>query len=83
MGNRITSPVVRMPIQSRGVFDPPVKESNAQLETAVEITRKLVDNYMSLVQGNISDMVPKAVMHHLVQRSSKGLQQHLIGTLYR
>ena len=54
-----------------------------QIDIAVDITRKLVDNYMSLVQRNISDLVPKAIMHFLVHRSRRGLQQHLIGKLYK
>ncbi|CAD7704395.1 unnamed protein product [Ostreobium quekettii] len=54
-----------------------------QIDIAVDITRKLVDNYMNLVQSNISDLVPKIIMHFLVHRSQRGLQQHLIGKLYK
>lgn len=79
----MASGIGRMTGQSQSGLDPPSREAHSQMESAVEITRKLVDNYMSLVQSNVSDMVPKAIMHHLVHRSSKGLQQHLIGTLYK
>ncbi|GMH32307.1 hypothetical protein BSKO_00141 [Bryopsis sp. KO-2023] len=71
-----------IPMQGMTLMDQR-KDTYGQMETAVEITRKLVDNYMSLVQSNVSDMVPKAIMHHLVHRSRRGLQQHLIGTLYK
>lgn len=54
-----------------------------QMDLTVEITRKLVDNYMGIVQGNISDIVPKTIMHFLVYKLKRGLQQHLIGTLYK
>eukprot|EP00803_Ostreobium_quekettii_P000358 evm.model.scf_2577.1 EVM.evm.TU.scf_2577.1 scf_2577:2056-6930(-) len=80
---------------SSGSVDPPASsssptsmpdensETHRQIDIAVDITRKLVDNYMNLVQGNITDMVPKIIMHYLVHRSRKGLQQHLIGKLYK
>lgn len=54
-----------------------------QMELAVAITRKLVDNYMEIVERNVADMVPKAIMRFLVNRSRKGLHQHLIATLYK
>ena len=53
------------------------------MDLAVAITRKLVDNYMAIVEKNVADMVPKAIMRFLVNRSRKGLHQHLIATLYK
>jgi len=54
-----------------------------QMEMQVSITRKLVASYMDIVEDNVADMVPKAIMRFLVNRSKKGLQQHLITNLYK
>lgn len=61
----------------------PATAFHNQMELAVAITRKLVDNYMSIVERNVADMVPKAIMHFMVNKSKKGLHQHLIATLYK
>ena len=62
---------------------PPGTSFQSQMDLAVAITRKLVDNYMAIVEKNVADMVPKAIMRFLVNRSRKGLHQHLIATLYK
>ena len=49
----------------------------------MEVTRLLVDSYFDIVRKNMQDNVPKAVMHFLVNHVQRGLQQHLIKTLYR
>ena len=54
-----------------------------QEEVQVEVTRLLVEGYFGLVRASLQDAVPKAVMHFLVMRVQRGLQQHLIRTLYR
>ncbi|EIE21671.1 hypothetical protein COCSUDRAFT_37405 [Coccomyxa subellipsoidea C-169] len=54
-----------------------------QEEVQVEVTRLLVECYFDIVRANLQDAVPKAVMHFLVLRVQRGLQQHLIKTLYR
>lgn len=49
----------------------------------MEVTRVLVDSYFDIVRKNLQDAVPKALMHFLVNSVRRGLQQHLIRTLYR
>jgi dynamin 1-like protein len=49
----------------------------------VEVIRLLVSNYFDIVRSNLADLVPKALMRFLVHHSQRGLQQHLIATLYR
>jgi hypothetical protein len=49
----------------------------------VEVIRLLVSNYFDIVRNNLADLVPKALMRFLVHHSQRGLQQHLIATLYR
>jgi dynamin 1-like protein len=47
------------------------------------VIRLLVSNYFDIVRNNLADLVPKALMRFLVHHSQRGLQQHLIATLYR
>ena len=49
----------------------------------VEVTRLLVECYFDIVRANLQDAVPKALMHFLVLRVQRGLQQHLIKSMYR
>ena len=49
----------------------------------MQVTRTLVQSYFSLVRASLQDSVPKAVMHFLVLYVQRGLQQHLIRTLYK
>eukprot|EP00775_Hariotina_reticulata_P001703 gene1703-2048_t len=60
--------------RSPALFDP---------EEVVEVIRLLVSNYFDIVRSNLADLVPKALMRFLVHHSQRGLQQHLIATLYR
>jgi len=59
------------------------KAVSDQEEVQVEVTRVLVDSYFDIVRRNLQDAVPKALMHFLVNHVRRGLQQHLIHTLYR
>ncbi|KFM27720.1 Dynamin-1-like protein [Auxenochlorella protothecoides] len=49
----------------------------------VDVTRLLVASYFNIVRRNMQDLVPKALMLFLVNNLQRGLQQHLIHTLYR
>lgn len=49
----------------------------------VEVIRLLVSSYFDIVRSNLADLVPKTLMRHLVRHSQRGMQQHLIATLYR
>ena len=57
--------------------------TSEQEEVQVAVTRVLVESYYALVRASLQDSVPKAVMHFLVLYVQRGLQQHLIRTLYR
>jgi dynamin 1-like protein len=48
----------------------------------VIVTRILLGSYYSISRGVLTDTVPKAVMHFLVNSIARGLQQHLIQSLY-
>ena len=67
--------------------EPPGKLQATQAETDEEmlqviVTRILLGSYFSISRGVLADTVPKAVMHFLVNSVGRGLQQHLIQSLY-
>jgi len=67
---------------------PPKKLNANQCETPEEflqvmVTRTLLDSYFGISRGILADMVPKAVIHFLVNSISQGLRQHLISNLYQ
>ncbi|KAL4062526.1 dynamin protein dnm1 [Scleroderma citrinum] len=52
-----------------------------EMETA--LIRSLIASYFSIVRQSIQDLVPKAIMHFLVNYSSKHVQNRLVATLYK
>lgn len=70
------------------LLSPPKKLSANKCETPedflqVMVTRTLLESYFNISRGILADMVPKAVMHFLVNSIGRGLRQHLIGKLYQ
>ena len=69
------------------LLEPPGKLQASEPSTDEEmlqvvVTRILLGSYYSISRGVLTDTVPKAVMHFLVNSISRGLQQHLIQSLY-
>lgn len=67
--------------------EPPGKLQASEPSTDEEmlqviVTRILLGSYYSISRGILTDTVPKAVMHFLVNSVARGLQQHLIQSLY-
>ncbi|KAM7515808.1 hypothetical protein LguiA_005391 [Lonicera macranthoides] len=50
---------------------------------AIAVTKLLLGSYYVIVRKNIEDIVPKAIMHFLVNRSKRELHNVLIRKLYR
>jgi dynamin 1-like protein len=48
-----------------------------------EIIKSLIESYFAIVQKNFIDMVPKTIMHFLVNESRDTLQNELVSQLYR
>uniref|UniRef100_A0A915P1K8 dynamin GTPase n=1 Tax=Meloidogyne floridensis TaxID=298350 RepID=A0A915P1K8_9BILA len=53
------------------------------LERQVETIRNLVDSYMRIITKTIRDLVPKAIMHLIVNRMSDFLRDELLAGLYQ
>jgi dynamin 1-like protein len=51
------------------------------META--LIRSLIGSYFDIVRQSIQDLVPKAVMHFLVNHASQQVQTRLVAALYR
>ena len=52
-----------------------------EMETA--LIRSLIASYFSIVRQSIQDLIPKAIMHLLVNHSSKHVQNRLVASLYK
>lgn len=52
-----------------------------ELETS--LIRNLIASYFSIVRQTIQDLVPKAVMHLLVNFSRESVQNRLVASLYK
>ncbi|KAI8343291.1 Dynamin central region-domain-containing protein [Chlamydoabsidia padenii] len=49
----------------------------------VELIRKLITSYFNIVRRTIQDLVPKAIMHLLVNFTRESVQNRLVTSLYR
>jgi dynamin 1-like protein len=68
--------------------EPPTVLRSSELHSeqevmAIAVTKLLLESYYVIVRRNIADMVPKAIMHFLVNRSKRELHNVLIKKLYR
>lgn len=53
-----------------------------QLERQVETIRNLVDSYMKIVTKNARNMVPKAIMHLIINNTKDFINGDLLIRLY-
>ena len=49
----------------------------------VDIIKSLIASYFSIVRKNIGDLVPKTIMHFLVNYAKEHVQSNLVQRLYR
>ncbi|KAI3650222.1 hypothetical protein MP228_004960 [Amoeboaphelidium protococcarum] len=49
----------------------------------VELIKALIHSYFNIVRKSIADLVPKAVMHMMVNFGRENMQSHLVTSLYK
>lgn len=52
-------------------------------EMETTLIRNLIASYFNIVRQTIQDLVPKAVMHFLVNHTSQQVQNRLVSSLYK
>ena len=67
------------PSVSRGVAD--VSQTDRE-RYEVELIESLIKSYFEIVQTNLRDSVPKAIMHFLVNYVKDNVQSELVSKLY-
>uniref|UniRef100_A0AAQ6A3A9 Interferon-induced GTP-binding protein Mx n=1 Tax=Amphiprion ocellaris TaxID=80972 RepID=A0AAQ6A3A9_AMPOC len=53
-----------------------------QLERQVEIVRNLVDSYLSIIHRTVRDLIPKTIMHLMVNNTKEFIHAELLAQLY-
>ncbi|KAG8368589.1 hypothetical protein BUALT_Bualt15G0061200 [Buddleja alternifolia] len=67
-------------IEPPSILRPPETDSDQQ---AIEATKLLLRSYYDIVRKSIEDLVPKAIMHFLVNHTKRDLHNVFIKKLYR
>ncbi|XP_051923853.1 dynamin-1-like isoform X2 [Hippocampus zosterae] len=62
--------------------DGQIHSVDPQLERQVEIVRSLVDSYLSIIHRTIRDLVPKTIMHLMVNNTKDFIHADLLAQLY-
>jgi dynamin 1-like protein len=52
-------------------------------EMEISLIRSLIASYFSIVRESIQDLIPKAIMHLLVNHSTQQVQNRLVSALYK
>lgn len=52
-------------------------------EMEASLIRSLIASYFSIVRQSIQDLIPKAIMHFLVNHTSQHVQNRLVSALYK
>eukprot|EP01102_Stenamoeba_stenopodia_P021446 TRINITY_DN8644_c0_g1_i1.p1 TRINITY_DN8644_c0_g1~~TRINITY_DN8644_c0_g1_i1.p1 ORF type:complete len:754 (-),score=182.83 TRINITY_DN8644_c0_g1_i1:121-2382(-) len=68
----------QVPVTIKAITAPNDKE---QFE--IELIQRLLISYFDLVRKNIKDLVPKSIMHFLVNSSKENIHNELVASLYR
>ena len=62
--------------------DPSMTQSPRE-EMETTLIRSLIASYFAIVRQSIQDLIPKAIMHFLVNHTQQHVQNRLVSTLYR
>ncbi|KAI9020062.1 Dynamin central region-domain-containing protein [Phycomyces nitens] len=69
-------------ISSESPIDPIPTSRSTQEDLEVELIRSLITSYFNIVRKSIQDLVPKAIMHFLVNFTRESVQNKLVTALY-
>ncbi|PHT40094.1 hypothetical protein CQW23_18948 [Capsicum baccatum] len=58
-------------------------EAETEYQVEIIVTKLLITSYYDIVRRNIQDLVPKAIMHYLVNHAKRNLLGTFIEKLYR
>ncbi|XP_077462932.1 dynamin 3a isoform X2 [Stigmatopora argus] len=58
------------------------KFTDPQLERQVETIRNLVDSYMGIIHKTVKDLMPKAIMHLMINNVKEFISSELLAQLY-
>lgn len=56
---------------------------SAREEMETSLIRSLIASYFAIVRQSIQDLIPKAIMHFLVNHTSQHVQNRLVASLYK
>jgi dynamin 1-like protein len=79
-GGPVTAGPLTVPAHIRVGSDEPVGDSEKQ---ELAIMRMLIESYFDIVRERLQDMVPKAIITFLVNKSKESLQATLVTKLYK
>lgn len=52
-------------------------------EMETQLIRSLISSYFNIVRQSIQDIIPKAIMHFLVNHTAQQVQNRLVASLYK
>jgi dynamin 1-like protein len=52
-------------------------------EIEVELINSLIQSYFGIVRKTVADLIPKTIMHLLVNYARENIQNRLVSTLYK
>lgn len=61
----------------------PSERSSETLAVEITVTKLLLRSYYEIVRKNVEDLIPKAIMHFLVNNTKRELHNVFISNLYR
>ena len=79
--------VVGLIVDATKNFTPQLPGDGTQLtvreEMETQLIRSLISSYFNIVRQSIQDIIPKAIMHFLVNHTAQQVQNRLVASLYK